>query len=231
MTDRLVRSTAFALKPVGRNHAQPPENVRARRDGPADIRGRATGPTGRRDRHHPSAGGLSAVIRYTEYGIPHIVAKDYPNLGFGEGWAQAADQVCTLADGFVTLRGERSRYFGADAAPDQSLSSAATNLSSDLYFAGVRRAGTVEKLLRQPAPAGPSRTVKDLMRGWAAGYNAWLSRHRTEDPACAGKPWVRPVSSLDVARRAFALAVLGGQGRVVDGITAAAPPGDPSRVR
>ncbi|WP_407554338.1 penicillin acylase family protein [Streptomyces sp. Pv4-95] len=178
------------------------------------------------DRHHPSAGGLSAVIRYTEYGIPHIVAKDYPNLGFGEGWAQAADQVCTLADGFVTLRGERSRYFGADAAPDQSLSSAATNLSSDLYFAGVRRAGTVEKLLRQPAPAGPSRTVKDLMRGWAAGYNAWLSRHRTEDPACAGKPWVRPVSSLDVARRAFALAVLGGQGRVVDGITAAAPPGD-----
>ena len=176
-------------------------------------------------RHHPSAGGLSAVIRYTEYGIPHIVAKDYPNLGFGEGWAQAADQVCTLADGFVTLRGERSRYFGADAAPDQSLSSAATNLSSDLYFAGVRRAGTVEKLLRQPAPTGPSHTVKDLMRGWAAGYNAWLSRHRTEDPACAGKPWVRPVSSLDVARRAFALAVLGGQGRVVDGITAAAPPG------
>ena len=174
---------------------------------------------------HPSGGGLSATIRYTEYGIPHIVAKDYPNLGFGEGWAQAADQVCTLADGFVTVRGERAEHFGADAAPDQSMSSAATNLSSDLYFAGVRKAGTVEKLLRQPAPAGPSREVKDLMRGWAAGYNAWLSRHHVKDPACAGKPWVRKVSSLDVARRAFALAVLGGQGRVVDGITAAAPPG------
>ncbi|MFG2136410.1 penicillin acylase family protein [Streptomyces sp. NPDC048650] len=174
---------------------------------------------------HPASGGLSATIRYTEYGIPHIVAEDYPDLGFGEGWAQAADQVCTLADGFATVRGERSRYFGAAAAPDQSLSSATTNLSSDLYFAGVRRAGTVEKLLRRPAPAGPSRTVKELMRGWAAGYNAWLKQHRVADPACAGKPWVRPVSSLDVGRRAFALAVLGGQGRAVDGITAAAPPG------
>jgi acyl-homoserine-lactone acylase len=46
-----------------------------------------------------------ATIRYTEYGIPHITAEDYPDLGFGEGWAQAADQVCTLADGFVTVRG------------------------------------------------------------------------------------------------------------------------------
>lgn len=31
----------------------------------------------------PSGGGLTATIRYTEYGIPHIVAKDYPGLGFG----------------------------------------------------------------------------------------------------------------------------------------------------
>lgn len=76
------------------------------------------------------------MIRYTEYGIPHIVAKDYANLGFGTGWAQAADQACTLSDGFVTVRGERSRFFRPDAAPDGSLSSAAENLSSDLYFAG-----------------------------------------------------------------------------------------------
>ncbi|WP_369241349.1 penicillin acylase family protein [Streptomyces sp. R21] len=173
---------------------------------------------------HPSHGGLSAVIRYTEYGIPHIVAKDYADLGFGNGWAQAADQVCTLADGFVTVRGERSRYFGPDAAPDGSLSSATKNLSSDLYFRGVRQAGTVEKLLAEPAPRGPSREVKDLMRGWAAGYNAWLAQNRISDPACKGAGWVRPVTTLDVAARGFALAVLGGQGRGVDGITAAQPP-------
>ncbi|MGW0119709.1 penicillin acylase family protein [Streptomyces sp. NPDC003327] len=174
--------------------------------------------------HRPSDGGLSAVIRYTEYGIPHIVARDYANLGFGTGWAQAADQVCVLADGFVTVDGERSRHFGAAAAPDGSLSSATTNLSSDLYFRGVRDAGTVEALLRTPAPAGPSRQLKELMRGWAAGYNAWLRKNRITDPACAGAAWVRPVTALDVARRGFAVSVLGGQGRAVDGITAARPP-------
>ncbi|WP_306319452.1 MULTISPECIES: penicillin acylase family protein [unclassified Streptomyces] len=173
---------------------------------------------------HPRGGGLSATIRYTEYGIPHIVAKDYTNLGFGTGWAQAADQVCTLADGFVTLRGERSRAFGPDAAPDGSLSSATKNLSSDLYFKGVREAHTVEKLLDVPAPAGPSRAAKDAMRGWAAGYNAWLKQNRITDPACEGADWVKPITSLDVATRGFALAVLGGQGRGIEGITAAQPP-------
>ncbi|MGW2986559.1 penicillin acylase family protein [Streptomyces goshikiensis] len=172
----------------------------------------------------PSGGGLSAVIRYTENGIPHILAKDYAHLGFGTGWAQAADQVCVLADGFVTVAGERSRWFGADAAPDLSLSSATKNLSSDLYFKGVRESGTVEKLLATPAPAGPSKDLRELMRGWAAGYNAWLAQNRITDPACKGAGWVRPVSTTDVAARGFAVSVLGGQGRGVDGITAAQPP-------
>ncbi|MFF9899647.1 penicillin acylase family protein [Streptomyces longispororuber] len=172
----------------------------------------------------PSGGGLSATIRYTEYGVPHILAKDHANLGFGTGWAQAADQVCVLARGFVTVRGERSRHFGPDGDPGGDLSSAATNLSSDLYFRGVRQAGTVEKLLRQPAPRGPSRTLKELTRGYAAGYNAWLRQHRVTDPACAKADWVRPVSALDAARLAYAVSVLGGQGRFSDGITGARPP-------
>ncbi|MFG2710758.1 penicillin acylase family protein [Streptomyces goshikiensis] len=172
----------------------------------------------------PSGGGLSAVIRYTENDIPHILAKDYAHLGFGTGWAQAADQVCVLADGFVTVAGERSRWFGADAAPDLSLSSATKNLSSDLYFKGVRESGTVEKLLATPAPAGPSKDLRELMRGWAAGYNAWLAQNEITDPACEGAGWVRPVSATDVAARGFAVSVLGGQGRGVDGITAAQPP-------
>ncbi|MBT2408849.1 penicillin acylase family protein [Streptomyces sp. ISL-87] len=173
----------------------------------------------------PSGGGLSAVIRYTENGIPHILAQDYAHLGFGTGWAQAADQVCVLADGFVTVAGERSRWFGPDAAPDGSLSSAAKNLSSDLYFKGIRESGTIEKLLATPAPAGPSKNLKELMRGWAAGYNAWLAQNKITDPACKGAGWVHPVGTTDVAARGFAVSVLGGQGRGIDGITAAQPPG------
>lgn len=172
----------------------------------------------------PSGGGLSAVIRYTEYGIPHITGKDYAQLGFGQGWAQAADQVCTLADGFLTLRGERSRHFGGDATPpDRSLSSAATNLSSDLYFRGLRDARTVEKLLDRPAPIGPSRQAKELMRGWAAGYNAWLRQNRITDPACRTSGWVRPVTALDVAERSYAMAQLAGRGAFPDGTTDTRP--------
>lgn len=192
----------------------------------ATLPGAAAADAGDRG-HHPSDRGLSAVVRYTEYGIPHIVGKDYANLGFGTGWAQAADQICTLADGFLTVNGERSRYFGPDAATDGSLSSAATNLSSDLYFRGVKEAGTVEALLGTPAPAGPSRELRELMRGWAAGYNAWLRKNRITDPACAGADWVRPVTALDVARRGYAVSVLGGQGRAVDGITSSRPPATP----
>ncbi|MEU6144483.1 penicillin acylase family protein [Streptomyces sp. NPDC047081] len=173
---------------------------------------------------HPSHAGLSAVIRYTEYGIPHIVAKDYADLGFGTGWAQAADQVCTLADGFTTVRGDRSRFFGADGTTDFSLSSASTNLASDLYFRGVREARTVEKLLAQPAPLGPSQDVKDLMRGFAAGYDAWLKQNRITDPACKGAAWVRPIGTVDVAARFYAISVIGGQGGSVDEITGAQPP-------
>ncbi|WP_143674776.1 hypothetical protein, partial [Streptomyces caniscabiei] len=67
-----------------------------------------------------------------------------------------------------------------------------------------RDAGTVRRLLEQPEPLGPSRAVKELMRGWAAGYNAWLRKNRISDPACKGAAWVRPVSTLDVFSRAYA---------------------------
>ncbi|MER7481514.1 penicillin acylase family protein [Streptomyces sp. NPDC126510] len=184
----------------------------------------AAATTQQRAEQHASGGGHSAVIRYTEYGIPHILAKNYADLGFGTGWAQAADEVCTLADGFVTLRGERSRYFGSDAPAGGDLSAARTNLASDLYFGGVRESRTVEKLLAEPAHAGPSRQVRDMMRGWAAGYNAWLKQRKITDPSCAGASWVRPVSELDVAARGLAIASISGEGRFVETITTAQPP-------
>ena len=76
--------------------------------------------------------GSSATIRRTEYGIPHISAKDYGGLGFGYGYAFAQDNLCVLASWVVTMRGERSRYFGATAMSDDPVRQI-TNLSSDVY--------------------------------------------------------------------------------------------------
>ncbi|TDC45683.1 acylase [Actinomadura sp. KC345] len=170
--------------------------------------------------------GMSATIRYTEYGIPHITAKDYTGLGYGTGYAAAKDNLCMIAQGVVTLSGERSRYFGPDGAPDGSLSGASTNLASDVFFAGINGSGIVERLIAEPAPSGPAAEVRELSRGWAAGYNRFLREGEITDPACKGAAWLRPVTELDVHRRGYALAMLGGSGMVTDAIVGAGPPGE-----
>ncbi|MFE7130632.1 penicillin acylase family protein [Streptomyces sp. NPDC057638] len=179
---------------------------------------------GERAAVQPAAGGLTATIRYTEYGIPHITARNYTSLGFGNGWAQAKDQVCELADSFLTVRGERSRHYGADGQGDGDLSGASTNLTSDLFFRGLRTDRTAEKLFEAPAPAGPGKDAKALMRGWVAGYNAWLKQNKINDPTCKGASWVRPITVGDLVTLGHSLLVTGGQGMASDGIVAATPP-------
>ena len=63
------------------------------------------------------AGPYHVEIRRTSLGIPHVKADDWGSLGYGYGYVQAQDNLCTMADGFVTYRGERSRYFGPQARP------------------------------------------------------------------------------------------------------------------
>src|SRR3546814_7402296 len=62
----------------------------------------------------------------TSYGVPHITASDYTGLGYGQGYAEATDNLCVIAEYLVTLRGERSLYFGAEGAN-------AKNVGSDFF--------------------------------------------------------------------------------------------------
>ena len=152
----------------------------------------ATGPDGRT----VAEGGHSAQIRRTEYGIPHILAQDFDGLGYGYGYAFAQDNVCELADQVVTLRGERSRFFGSDGEPGEG-----ANLAGDTYYRGQLRAGTVRQLLDRKAPLGPTAELRRMVEGYAAGYNRYLRDTgvgKLPDPRCKGKPWVRPVTALDL---------------------------------
>ena len=56
--------------------------------------------------------GIWVQIRRTEFGTPHIVARNYRSLGYGYGFAFAQDNLCTIAEDYVTVDGERSRWFG-----------------------------------------------------------------------------------------------------------------------
>jgi acyl-homoserine lactone acylase PvdQ len=43
-----------------------------------------------------ATGGYKARIRRTSFGIPHIEAANPASLGFGEGYTQAEDHLCTI---------------------------------------------------------------------------------------------------------------------------------------
>ena len=134
-----------------------------------------------------------AEIRRTAYGIPHILAGDYGSLGYGYGYAFAQDNLCVMADRVITLRGERSRYFGPAADSGDTLGASTDNLDSDIYYQSLRKSGIVRRLLARPAPLGPTARARQLVDGYVAGYNRYL--HDTgvahlPDPTCRGKAWV-----------------------------------------
>ncbi|HTU15442.1 MAG TPA: penicillin acylase family protein [Solirubrobacterales bacterium] len=163
------------------------------------------------------------TVRTTEYGIPRILADNFTGLGYGYGYAIAREQICTLADTYITSRGERSLYFGADAeAPDGN-----TNLDSDFFWKRIRAEGTVASLLKKKAPTGPKPEIKQAMKGYVAGYNAYLKKtgvKRISDPRCRGKSWVKPITELDAWHRLYQLVLIASQGASLDGIAQAQPP-------
>ncbi|RZS36858.1 acyl-homoserine-lactone acylase [Herbihabitans rhizosphaerae] len=178
----------------------------------------------------PAAAGSPKVkIRYTEYGIPHITARDYGGLGEGLGFASAKDNVCLLADSYLTVSGQRSRYLGPNAPVSPGLGGSTTSLNSDLHFQRINDSRVVERLVDQPAPNGPEPRVRDVVRGYAKGYNKYLAEHggAITDPRCKGQEWVRPITDLDVYRHVYSVVVGAGSGGSVDGEVNAQPPATP----
>ncbi|HEX8084263.1 MAG TPA: penicillin acylase family protein [Solirubrobacteraceae bacterium] len=163
------------------------------------------------------------TIRRGPEGTPHIRATTWEALGYGYARAHAQDNLCVLADAYVTVRGERSKYFGPDGTyPIRNTDTAPNNLNSDLYWARVIKDGVVEKLL--DAPDGPGEEIRDVVRGYTAGYNDFVREVGTKDPRCANEPWVKPIEQIDVYRRFHQLALLASQMVAVDGIGGAEPP-------
>lgn len=172
--------------------------------------------------------GQGPEIRRTEYGIPHILARNYSDLGYGYGYAFAQDNTCALADRVLTLRGERSQYFGPTTKTNESLGGPVPNLDSDTYFQAQRRAGTVRALLSRPAPLGPSPELRQLVDGYAAGFDRYLKDvgvANLPDPTCQGQPWVQPITAEDVWANVLDIDQAASSAGLRQLITTAAPPG------
>src|SRR5204862_5347653 len=151
---------------------------------------------------------LSATIRRTEHGIPHIEASTFAGAGYGYGYAFAEDNICVMAEDYVTVDGQRSRFFGPDGSYVQRGNGIrSNNLNSDFFWQQIIDNHTVENLLAQPPPNGPAQEIKDGIRGFTAGWNRYLAdvggTNGVPDKSCRGKPWVRPITEIEAYRRLY----------------------------
>lgn len=168
-----------------------------------------------------------AEIRRTAMGVPHIKADDWAGAGYGYGYAQAQDNLCTLADAFLTYRGERSQFFGAEAKlPTGGTIGRPKNIDADFFHRHVIAADAVAAM----AAAQPE-SIRRLVEGFAAGYSRYvrdLRESRVGDSAhaaCRNEAWVRPVTADDIYRRMYATNLAAGYDNFVANIAGAAPPG------
>ena len=146
---------------------------------------------------------FSAEVSRTSFGIAHIRADDFKSLGYGLAYAYAQDNVCMFADSLLTVRGERSRFFGSDlpATPARNGEYGAAsdfmnlkNEDSDFFFKGYLD----PEQLRAGYATG-SREARDMLAGYAAGYNRYLKDFAGRLPAaCKNAPWVRPITVEDM---------------------------------
>ena len=146
---------------------------------------------------------ISAEVTRTSFGIAHIRADNFKNLGYGLAYAYAQDNVCMFADTMLTVRGERSRFFGGDlpaTSPKNGEYGAASdfmnlkNEDSDFFFKGYLD----PEQLRAGYATGSSE-ARDLLAGYAAGYNRYLKDYAGRLPAaCNNAPWVRPITVEDM---------------------------------
>ncbi|HEY2576241.1 MAG TPA: penicillin acylase family protein, partial [Streptosporangiaceae bacterium] len=167
---------------------------------------------------------LTAQIRYTTGGIPHILAHNWEDLGFGYSYAFAKDNICTMANDYITVEAQRSRYFGPDGSYIQRGNGfTENNLESDFYFQQI-----IDSHIVQHLEQGLNPDEKQTEEGYVKGYNSYLAHvggaKGVPDPTCRGKSWVKPITLFDSYLRFYQLMLESSSDVVIQGITEAAPP-------
>ena len=163
----------------------------------------------------------SATIRTTSYGVPHIVADNFKSAGFGYGYVFAQQNICLYAEELVTLRGERAQYFGATGGYLGQLGTVSGNVDSDFFYKLLMTKAQADRI-----KAESSQAARDIVVGFAAGYNRYLSDTGVANlPAeCKGAEWVKPMSEDEAYLRLTQAAIAGSSLNFINSIGAAQPP-------
>lgn len=150
-----------------------------------------------------TASRIQVEVARTTHGIPHVRADDFRSLGYGLAYAYAQDNVCMFADSVLTVRGERSLFFGGDARPRQRVDDEygggsgfmdLNNEDSDFFFKGYL---DLEQLRANYAAGTPE--PRELVEGFVEGYNRYLKDYNGKLPAaCLDAKWVKPLTYDDM---------------------------------
>jgi acyl-homoserine-lactone acylase len=168
-----------------------------------------------------AAAQYEATITRTTFGIPHIKAQDFGGLGFGVAYAEAQDNICLMADAYVSAAGKRSYFFGADGEGLLGLWPA-KNVDSDLFYRSIPDITQLRAIFAQQSPE-----YRALIDGWVAGYNRFVKDHKDKLPTqCAGQAWVRAITRDVVLQSLNAFSMLLSSVSVGPRIVNAAPPTD-----
>ncbi len=168
-------------------------------------------------------GGMDAhtlTIQRTANGVPHISAPDPETLAYGMAYAYAQDNVCMTANQLVTVRGERSRYFGG-VTPGLLARRMLPNEQIDFFIAAHMDDAALERAWATDASA----ESLALARGAVAGYNRYLADQTGKLPAaCNGQPWVQPMTLVEFRRQTELTAVQAATAALADAMLGARPP-------
>lgn len=176
------------------------------------------------------SGAFSVEIRRTTGGVPHVKGANHASAGYGLGYVWAEDHACTMSGRWLTVSAEVAKRFGPNG-PGFPFDNRNGNLASDLYVQKLISEGWLDKLLQDRGPTGVLPEVRELVRGYVAGYNRYLKEvdYKLSDPRCAGADWIRPITERDVYMNAtFWADMLTAVRNELSGFMAAVPPGTPA---
>jgi len=135
-------------------------------------------------------GALSAQIRRTEYGIPHITANDWASLGYGFGYAYAQDNFCVTMREIVFAIGRSAELMGEEMG----------SVESDFVLTFLN--GDKDEFREQFVEALPQ-YAQDLAAGYTRGMNRYLEETGIEnlpegDRGCRNADWVFAFDDVDL---------------------------------
>ena len=114
------------------------------------------------------------LIRRTNFGVPHIKAKNMQAAGFAMGYLQMEDYGSRIVNGLIRSRGEWTKY---NEVSGSGLENQLDNDAANQLLHG-RAVETFSSL---------SKETRDLNQGYADGINRYLKLYPDEFPV-----WVKP---------------------------------------